>query len=129
MVVGAPRPFWWTSDWPEGTDQGANTINWTFGGFPVAVRLVSIHAFSVVPNTVGTYTLALTNNGTAASMLAGATFNMNTLVANTWAALAVTGTEADLRLALLGRATLALASDNAGFDGSGIFIAALFEET
>ena len=61
-------------------------------------------------------------------MLAGATFNMNTLGAN-WAALAVTGTEADRRLALGDRATLALASANAGFDGSGIFLAVLFEET
>jgi hypothetical protein len=129
MDVGAPRNYWWQSDWPEGADQGGNTINYQFGGFPFAVRLLSIHAYSTVPNTVGTYTLALTNQGTTNSMLSGATFNMNILVANTWTTLSVTGTEADRRLALNVRATMALVSSDVGFDGSGIFFGVCFEDT
>jgi hypothetical protein len=92
------------------------------GWVPVASELVAVRAYMEVVNTVGTYTLAVTNVGTGNTALSAASFNMNTLVATNVTSVALTGTPADLVFAAQGRWTITLTSNNAGFDGSGVYI-------
>ena len=123
---GGAGGLWWQQDWPEGVAQGGNTIYW-YGTVPIDVTLISFRARMTTINTQGNYTVALTNVGTGNTMLVAATFNMNTLVAATWTALVLTATAADLVLAADDEWTLTLVSDNALFDGSGIYFQAYFQ--
>jgi hypothetical protein len=98
------------------------------GWAPEACTLVSVRAYMETINTQGTYTLAVTNNGTGNSCLVAATFNMNALsAADTVDDLTLTATGADLVFAAKGRWTIALVSNNAAFDGVGIYIELVFE--
>ena len=58
-------------------------------------KLVKAKAYNVVTNTIGTYTLTLTNNATSNTMLNAANFNMNSLAADTVTNLSLTSTAAD----------------------------------
>ena len=127
MIVGSPRSYYENMDWPEGAAQGNNTINYSLW-FPAAVRLVQVRARMTTINTQGTYLLSLTNVGTGNTMLTAATFDMNTLLAATVTDLALTATEADRRLVLGGVVTVSLVSNNALFDGSGIYLGIQVEE-
>jgi hypothetical protein len=92
-----------------------------------ACTLVKAKVYSAVVNTVGAYTLTITNNTTGQTVLNAASFDMNTLTADTVTDLTLTSTSADLSFDENDRWTVALTSDNAGFDGSGIYVDLLFE--
>jgi hypothetical protein len=81
------------------------------------------------PNTVGTYTITVTNVGTGNTCLAAASFNMNTLAANTVTALSLTTNEADLTFAPMTRWLVTLTSNNVGFDGAGVHFDLQFQIT
>lgn len=115
-------PYFNQQDWPEGAAQAGNTILYELW-FPVATTISSIVVYMDTINTQGTYLLVVTNQDTAATMLSAANFSMNTLVANTVTSLPLTATAADLVLPANTRMTLSLASNDANFDGSGIYIA------
>lgn len=116
-------------DWPEGAAQGGNTILWTALP-PARMRLKKIIVLMAVANTQGTYTLVVTNTDTGNTMLSGASFDMNSLGDAVAEEVPLTATVADLIVsaAPTGRFTISLASDNAAFDGSGIYIAYELEE-
>ena len=92
-----------------------------------ACTLVRVRAYMAVLNTQGNYTLVVTNNGTGNTALSAASFNMNTLVADTVTPIGLTITPADLVFGGAGRWTVSLTSDNVAFDGSGVYIELVFE--
>lgn len=104
--------------WPQGSAQAGNTVNYYFW-LPYAWRLAYLQAYARTPNTVGTHTLSATD-GAAASVLSGANFNLNTLVANTVTSLGL-ATGSPLEFAADEVLTLSVVSNNAGFDGSGLY--------
>lgn len=91
--------------------------------------LTQIRVYNAVTNTVGAFTLTITNNATGNTVLNAANFNMNTLVADTVTALILTGNSPDLAFSTDDRWTVSLASDNAGLTASGIYVSLLFEAT
>jgi hypothetical protein len=93
------------------------------GWAPVNAVVTAIHVYMDVKNTMGNYTATFTNEATAATMLVGASFDMNSgsLVAGTPLSLPLTGTPADLNFAAEDQWSVEFASDDAGFDGSGIY--------
>ena len=76
-------------------------------------------------NTVGTYTLTVKKGAT--TLLNAASFDMNTLAANTVTDLTLTGTASDLNFNENDVWTIAVASSDVGFNGSGIYIDLCFE--
>ena len=91
------------------------------GWVPVTAELQAVRVYMQVPNTVGTYTVSVTNEATGMTCLTAGSFNMNTLVAATVTSLTLTGVPADLAFAALGKWTVSFTSGNPGFDGSGIY--------
>jgi hypothetical protein len=128
MIVGAPRSPYKHFDWPEGAAQGNNTVLYELW-WPFPVRLSALHVYCDVVNTQGTYLLVLTNRDTTNSMLTGANFDMNGIAADTVTAVGLSATAADLVLPINTRMTIDLTSNNAAFDGSGIYISAFMQET
>lgn len=92
-------------------------------------KLVKAKAYNVVTNTVGTYTLTLTNNATSNTMLNAANFNMNTLVADTVTNLSLTSTAADLNFSENDRWTISLASNNSGLNAVSVYVDLTFQVT
>ena len=123
-VPGGPgTPFFWHADWPEGAAQGGNTISYELW-WPSAVTLTTVQAYMATKNSTGAYTMAITNRGTGNRMLTAATLDMNTLSSGAVTNVVLTSTAADLLLPANTRMTIALASDNANFNGSGIYFSA-----
>jgi len=127
VVWGRNRTWTHHMDWPEGTAQANNTINY-FGWAPFGCRLDKLTVVMVSLNTQGTFTLSLNNQATVASMLSGSSYNMNGLSAATVTSIPLSGTDANLALAENGGWQLSLVSNDANFDGSGIYIQLHFEE-
>lgn len=104
----------------------ADTVEYR-GWVHEACTLVAVRVYMAVVNTQGNYSLTVTNNGTGNTVLSAASFDMNTLVADTVTTLGLTAVGADLTFAASGRWTVVLTSDDAEFDGSGIYIELVFE--
>lgn len=92
------------------------------GWVPATAELTAVRVYMQVVNTVGSYTLAVTNEGTGNTCLSAGSFNMNTLVATNVTSVALTAVPADLQFAAQGRWTINLTSGNPGFNGSGIYV-------
>ena len=92
-----------------------------YGAVPVGAVLTGVRAFSAVPNTQGTYTLAVAD-AVGTNLLSAATFDMNTLVAFTWTDIPLTATANDLVFDAWEGFKVTLTSNNASFDGEGIYI-------
>ena len=120
--ISGNRELYWHRDWPEGLAQGGNTIQYRLW-FPRAATVSRITVSMSTVNTQGDYTLTVTNLGTTNTMLSGVNYDMNGLGADTVTVVPLTGTPADLDLAQDGVMLISLASNNASFDGDGIYIA------
>ena len=107
------------------SNQGGNTIAYE-GYTPEACTLAEITVFMKSLNTQGTYTVTFTNVTTGNTVLSTANFDMQTLTANTWTALTLTGTSSDLTFAADDRFRVVFASNNASFDGSGVYFSMRF---
>jgi len=106
-------------------NQGGNSIIYE-GYTPEACTLAEIVVFMKTLNTQGTYTATFTNVTTGNTVLGSASFNMQTLSANTWTALTLTGTTSDLTFAADDRFSVTFTSNDAAFDGSGIYFTMRF---
>ena len=107
------------------TNQGGNTIVYE-GYTPEACTLSEITVFMKTLNTQGTFTATFTNVTTGNTILGSASFDMQTLSADTWTTLTLTGTSSDLTFAADDRFRISFASNNASFDGSGIYFTMRF---
>lgn len=92
-------------------------------------NLVSAEVFCHAVNTQGTYTLVIQkyNGAVWTTMLSSASFDMNTLAANTVTSLTLTGTAADLELGLKGAWRIGLQSNNPGMDAEAVYVRLAFE--
>jgi len=108
-----------------------NTVEY-HGWAPEACALIGIEVLSVTANTVGNLTLTVTNETTTNTVLSTANISLNAtgsggvLTSDTLYTATLTSTGADLAFAAGGRWKLSLASDNAGMDGAGIYVALTF---
>ena len=118
---------WHHMDWPEGVDQGSNTINYRFW-MPGPCRLLAVQALIAVVNTQGAHTITVAEGSGGLTVLVGAAFDLTTLVADTPTNLALTATETRLELTAGEILTLSVVSDNASYDGSGLFFGLLVQE-
>jgi hypothetical protein len=91
---------------PEAPGDTVEFRGWT----AFACTLTAVEVYCATVNTVGTYTLTVTNGSN--TVLNAANFNMNTLTANTVTALTLTSTS--------------LASNDAGMDAAGVYISLNF---
>lgn len=98
----------------------ATSVTFT-GWVPIAATLQAVRMYMQTVNTVGFYTVAVTNIGTGNTVLTGATYNMNILVANTVTSLVLTAVSDDLSFMALGKWTVTFTSDDPGFNGNGIY--------
>ena len=106
-------------DWPQGVDQGNNTINYRFW-LPYAWRLDALQAYIQTVNTQGTCSLTATESSGGSTVLTGASFDLNTLVASTVTSLGLaSGSVLDFNANEI--LTLSVASNNALYNGSGLF--------
>ena len=96
------------------------------GWVPLDAVVTDISVAMATVNTQGNYTATVTNETTAQTMLIGATFDMNSLVAGTVTSLTLTGTLADLTFSAGDEWSVEFASDNLSFDGDGIYWSMLF---
>lgn len=90
-------------------------------------KLIKAKVSCTTVNTVGNYTLTVTNNATGNTMLSGASFNLNNLQPNAVTNLTLTGVSNDLNLSENDRWTISVASNDAGMDASGIYVDLVFE--
>lgn len=97
------------------------------GWCPIEATVTDISVAMSTVNTEGGYTVVFTNETTGQSMLAGADFDMNTLVAGEVTSLALTGVAADLEFEEGDQWSVEFTSDDLGFDGDGIYWSILFE--
>tara|TARA_R100001510_G_C7656070_1_gene215680 strand:- start:3929 stop:4912 length:984 start_codon:yes stop_codon:yes gene_type:complete len=107
------------------TNQGGNTIVYE-GYTPEACTLAEITVFMKTLNTQGTYTATFTNVTTGNTVLGSANFNMQTLSADTWTTLTLTGASSDLTFAADDRFRVSFTSNNAAFDGTGVYFTMRF---
>ena len=107
---------------PEAPGDTVEFRGWT----AFACTLTAVEVYCATVNTVGTYTLTVTNNATGNTVLNAANFNMNTLSPNTVTVLTLTATSADLAFAARDRWTVSLASNDAGMDAAGVYISLNF---
>ena len=99
------------------------------GWVPIAAVVGGISVAMETVNTQGNYTAVFTNETTGNTMLIGASFDMNTLVAATVTDLTLTGTLSDLTFAAGDQWSVELTSDDLAFDGTGIYFSILFGTT
>ena len=105
-------------DMPEAPNSTVRYRGWV----PVTATLLAVRVYMQTVNTVGTYTLAVKNEATGNTVLSAATFNMNSLGAATVTSVPLTGVGPDKAFAALGRWTISLVSNNAGFNGVGVYV-------
>jgi hypothetical protein len=105
---------------PEAPGDTVEFRGWT----AFACTLTAVEVYCATVNTVGTYTLTVTNG--ANTVLSAANFNMNSLTADTVTALTLTSTSADLDFAARDRWTVSLASNDAGMDAVGVYVSLNF---
>jgi hypothetical protein len=119
------RGFWKHTDWPEGTDQGGNTIQYIMW-WPVTSSIVSVQAYMSVTNSNGTYGLTVTNDGD--SVLASSEFDMNTLGNDTLNNLALTSSADYKQFDPYAKMIISLSSSDDTFDGTGTYLSFFAEE-
>ena len=126
-VVAAPlaRPFQKHMDWPEGTDQGGNEIQYSMW-YPVSASIVSVQALMAVTNSNGAYALSIRNNNN--SVLGVTSYNMNGLTPGIITDIILTASSDFKSLDPFAEMTIALSSSAAGFNGSGTFLSIFAEE-
>ena len=95
------------------------------GWATVSSELIAVRIYMQSPHTVGTYELVVTNEATGNTVLA-VDPTVLAPVAATVTPVALTAAPADLSFVALDRWTIALTSDDPGFDGSGIYVELLF---
>lgn len=90
--------------------------------------LTAVEVYCATVNTVGTYTLTVTNNATGNTVLSavGGSYNMNGLSPDTVTTVGLTATSSDLAFSARDRWTVTLASNDAGMDASGVYISLHF---
>jgi hypothetical protein len=110
------------------TNQGGNTIVYE-GYVLVPCTLSQIVVFMKTLNTAGTYTVTFTNVTTGNTLLSSASFDMQTLTADTWTAMTLTSTGGDLAFAGGNRYRASFVSSDSGFDGTGIYFNLRFTVT
>lgn len=100
-----------------------NTVNDRF--FPPSSMTVTgiwVYAATAPASAAGTYTLAVTNEDNAsASLLVAATFNLETLVSDTYTQLDLTATTANLLLDAHDQILASFVSDNGDLTGAGLY--------
>ena len=121
----AIAPLVYHENMPEVPDDTVRYRGWA----SVTCQLIAIRVYMESPNTQGNYTLTVTNNATGNTVLSAASFDMNTLVAQTPTPVALTAVPADLLFASLDRWTITLTSDDPGFDGESVYVALVFNST
>ena len=109
---------------PEAAAATEEYIGWA--GF--ACRLTKVKALMATPNTVGNYTLAISNQA-GNTVLAAASYDMNSLIAGTVTNVALTAVLADLDFLSDDKWTITLVSSAPGFNGQGIYLDLTFELT
>ena len=109
---------------PESGGTTVDYIGWAV--VPCTLTLVKVLMSTV--NTIGTYTLTITNHA-GTTVLNAALFDMNSLGAGAVTTLTLTAVAADLAFAVDDKWTIALTSSDAAFDGQGIYIDLTFELT
>lgn len=107
-----------------GVNQRDDTLYYR-GWCPSGSTLLGMTVYMNTLNTVGNYSLELTNVTAGASCL-NAPFDMNTLVAATVTDMTLTGVAANLDFATKEVWEISLASDNVGFDGTEVYIGLRF---
>jgi len=112
--------------WPEGAEQASNTIE-EICWHPDLTTLVSVSVRINTVNTAGAHTITVTNIGTGNSVLTGANFDLTGLSADTVTNLVLTSTASDLDFAALGEWKVSIASNNAGYNGSGLRVLLFFK--
>ncbi len=125
LPLSLPRAFQKHMDWPEGTDQGGNEIQYSMW-YPVSCSITSIQAMMALANTNGLYTLSVRNN--LDSVLAAATFDMNTLADGTITGLALTASSDYKSFDPFAEMVVVLSSSDATFNGTGTFLSIFAEE-
>jgi hypothetical protein len=132
--VGDPAPIYASNNgkverqffnFPEAPGNTVQFRGWA--DYPCIVTRITLYCYTV--NTVGTLTLTATNRATGNTMLNAATFDLNTLVADTPTPLTLTSTEADLTFNTDDKWLFSIASDDTGMDATGIYLGVLFEAT
>jgi hypothetical protein len=111
-----------TKDQKDVTVAPNNTVN-LYGWADRRVQLIKVEAFSVVPATVGAYTMALAKGASAftTNLLSAATFDMTSLSAYTPTEVTLTST-ADDRILEPGDVWRAqFVSDDVGLDAAGVY--------
>lgn len=96
------------------------------GWAPIDATVTDISVYMATVNTQGNYTAVFTNETTGFSMLVGANFDMNTLVAGTVTSLPLTGTASDLTFSAGDQWSAEFISDDLSFDGDGTYFSILF---
>lgn len=84
--------------------------------------LSGVDVYCATVNTQGTYTLTITNVATGNTVLNAASFDMNSLTADTVTQLTLTSTSTDLDFSARDRWTVSLASNNASLDAAGVYV-------
>ena len=118
-VVEEPMP---------GLTVGANkTIEYVLRNpFSGSIEIIEIVVLMQVVNTIGAYTFDCKKGGT--TVLDSAPFDMTGLTNGTPAAITLKGSGAELTLAPNELHVVELTSDNAGFDGEGIYFWAKYKQ-
>lgn len=96
------------------------------GWVPRGCILTGVNVMMVVVNTNGNYTLTVTNTTQSLELLDPASFNMNTLIANTVTTVPITATLLTKTFSAKNRWTIQLVSDSAAFDGVGVYLELIF---
>jgi len=96
------------------------------GWAPITAELIAVRVRMSTVNTVGNYTLTITNEATGNTVLSAASFNMNTLAAATPTTVPLTAVPADLQFTALDEWTVELTSDDPGFDGEAVYVSLVF---
>lgn len=107
----------------------ANDTYATYWAAPVGSRMVSVALVTptVFASTLGTVLLNVKKGSSGGNtVLSAATFDLKTLVADTYTAMALTATEADLTLAANGLVYVSVVSNNADATGPAAGAARLF---
>lgn len=98
------------------------------GWMPVGCVVTAVRVYMFTVNTVGNYTATFTNRETSGSLISPTSFDMNTLVADTVTDLGL-GSLANRTFSAKHRWVAEFTSDNAGFNGDGIYFEIVYQET
>lgn len=115
--------LWFNRDIPAAPNQIIEYHGWV----PTDSTLIAIRTSMQVVNTQGNYTLSVQNVETSEELINSGPFDMNTLIADTITQMTLDNS-ATLVFSSTERWLITLESDDAGFDGEGIYVELVFEE-